>query len=217
MMEMSQDMRSMIGGNETVLWTGKPDKKCFILEGIFNPLLPFAMIWFFVDAGIAGGALFASRSEGKQMLFFLIPFLLIHMMPVWIYLGGCLFVFRKYRNTEYAITDRAIYTTGGLFTKNFEMKPFAELSHVAIHRGIFDQWLGVGDVNTVCEHTSHNHNGNKTGHGMNLCDLKDYNYVFNMVKQLQQDIYTDAMFPNAMRPEQNPGYNTQYTGGKQFR
>ena len=218
-MEMSQDMRSMIGQNETVLWHGKPDKKCFVLEGIFNPMLPFAAIWCFFDVFVAGGALFASRSsgDGAKIAIFLIPFLAIHMMPVWLYLGGCIFVFRKYRNTEYAITDKAIYTTGGLFTKNFEMKPFAELSHVSIHRGIIDQWLGVGDVNTVCEHVSRNHNGNRSGHGMNLCDLRDYNTVFNMVKQLQEDIYSDVMFPNAMRPEENPGYNTQYTGMNRFR
>ena len=215
-MEMSQDMRSMIGNNETVLWSGKPDKKCFILEGIFNPMLPFALIWFCFDAFIAGGALFASNDMEPQVALFLIPFLLIHMMPVWIYLGGCIFVFRKYRNTEYAITDRAIYTTGGMFTKNFEMKPFAELSHVTIHRGIFDQWLGVGDVNTVCEHTSHNHNGNHVGRGVNLCDLRDYDRVFQMVKRMQQDIYSDVMYPNAMRPEANPGYHTQYTGENRF-
>lgn len=216
-MVMSQDLRNMIGNQETIIWCGKPDKKCFILEGIFNPLMPFALIWFLVDTFIAGGTLIAGGSEAPKMMIFLIPFLMIHMMPVWLYLGGCLFVFRKYRNTEYAITDKAIYTTGGMFTKNFEMKLFAEISHVTIHRGIFDQWLGVGDVNTVCGHISHNHNGNHTGHGMNLCDLRDYNRVFNIVKQLQQDVYSDVMYPNAMRPEQNPGYNTQYTGANRFR
>ena len=38
---MSEDLKGMIGENEKILWEGKPSKKCFILESIFNPLLPF--------------------------------------------------------------------------------------------------------------------------------------------------------------------------------
>ena len=45
---------------------------------------------------------------------------------------------------------------------------------------------------------------------MQIC----YNYieVYNMVKKLQTDIYTDVMYPNAKRPSENPGYNTKYKG-----
>jgi hypothetical protein len=38
-----------------------------------------------------------------------------------------------------------------------------------------------------------------------LCDE-----VFKMVKQTSVDIKTDYNYPNALRPETNPGYKTKY-------
>ena len=42
------ELELMVGKDEKVLWAGRPDKLCFILEGIFNPMLPFALIWFYL-------------------------------------------------------------------------------------------------------------------------------------------------------------------------
>ena len=36
--------------------------------------------------------------------------------------------------------------------------------------------------------------------------------IYNLVKKLQTDIYTDVMYPNDKRPTENHGYNTQYKG-----
>ena len=43
------DLELMVGRGEKIFWQGRPNKKCYILEGIFNPLLPFALIWFLFD------------------------------------------------------------------------------------------------------------------------------------------------------------------------
>ena len=141
---MIEELKAIIGSNEKILYEGKPNKKCYIFESIFNPLLPFALLWAIIDLGILGGALFAENSD--NILFFIIPFMLLHMMPVWIYLGGILFTARRYKNTSYIITDRAIYVSGGVFTRNINSKPFAELSHINLHRGVFDQMFNVGDI-----------------------------------------------------------------------
>lgn len=204
------DLEAMVGMNESILWRGKPDKKCFILESVFNPMLPFALIWAIVDLTVIGFTFGAS----KGMLMFIVPFMLLHLMPVWIYIGGVFMSFRKHRNTQYIITDKGIYVSGGIFAYKYEMKPFTDLSHINIHRGIFDQWLGVGDVVTVCSHTgyssdsSHSH----SSHGLTICDIPDYQQVFAMVKQLQTDIYADTQYPNDLRPGENHGYQTQYRG-----
>ena len=204
------DLEAMVGMNESILWRGKPDKKCFILESIFNPMLPFALIWAIIDLVVIG---FTFSATGG-MLMFILPFMLLHLMPVWIYIGGVFMSFRKHRNTEYIITDKGIYVSGGIFAYKYEMKPFTDLSHINIHRGIFDQWLGVGDVVTVCSHTgyssssSHSH----SSHGLTICDIPDYQQVFAMVKQLQTDIYADTQYPNDLRPGENHGYQTQYRG-----
>lgn len=214
---MGSELELMVGRDETILWRGKPDKKCFILESIFNPMLPFALIWALFDSGFIGAMLFSGAMEEMGgMVWTIVVFFAFHLMPVWIYLGGVLMSFRKYRNTEYIVTDRGIYTSGGFFSYTCEMKPFTDLSHINIHRGIFDQWLGVGDVVSQCNHESMGYNSGHGGHsrGITICDIRDYQSVFQMIKDLQTDIYADTMFPNDMRPGTNHGYRTRYTPGE---
>ena len=203
---MLEELKAIVGPNEKILYEGKPNKKCYIFESIFNPLLPFALLWAIVDLGILGSAFFAQDSS--NMLIFFIPFLLLHMMPVWIYLGGILFTVRRYKNTAYIVTDRAIYISGGVFTRNINVKPFAELSHINLHRGVFDQKFNVGDIIATTNQLTRN--GKRAT--ISISSISNYIDVYNMVKKLQTDIYTDVMYPNAKRPSENPGYNTEYKG-----
>lgn len=129
-------------------------------------------------------------------------------MPVWIYLGGILFTAKRYRNTAYIVTDKAIYVSGGVFTHNINTKPFAELSHIDLHRGVFDQMFNVGDI--VATSNQLTANGKSTTIIIN--SISNYIDIYNLVKKLQTDIYTDVMYPNDKRPTENHGYNTQYKG-----
>ena len=134
--------------------------------------------------------------------------MLLHLMPVWIYLSGVVFSFLKYKNTAYVVTDRAIYISGGLFTRSILTKPFAEMSHIDLHRGVFDQMFGVGDV--IATSNQLMPDGKNTP--IKISSIENYIEVYNLVKKLQMDIYSDIMYPNAKRPEENPGYNTKYKG-----
>ena len=138
----------------------------------------------------------------------MIGFMIFHLMPVWIYLGGVLFTFRRYRNTAYVVTDRAIYISGGILNRTILTKPFAEMSHIDLHRGVFDQVFGVGDV--IVSSNQLMPDGKNTP--IRLSSIENYIEVYNLIKKLQTDIYTDMMYPNAKRPEENPGYNTKYKG-----
>lgn len=203
---MIEELKTIVGSNEKILYEGKPNKKCYIFESIFNPLLPFALLWAIIDFSILGVSFFAENSG--NMLFFIIPFMLLHMMPVWIYLGGILFTARRYKNTAYIVTDRAIYVSGGVFSLDINAKPFAELSHINLHRGVFDQIFNVGDI--IATSNQLTQNGKSTT--ISIASISNYMDVYNMVKKLQTDIYTDVMYPNAKRPSENPGYNTEYKG-----
>lgn len=198
---MVEELKSMVGLEEIILYEGKPDKKCFIFESIFNPLMPFAIVWAIFDMS------FLRMSMGG-MSFVIIPFLLLHMMPVWIYLAGVVFAVRKYKNTYYIVTDHAVYVSGGIFTMNLETKTFAELSRVNLHRGIFDQIFHVGDV--LITTNQFTRKGMPAVIGIN--SISEYSKVFQLVKKLQKDIYSDIMYPNDLRPEENHGYKTKYRG-----
>ena len=212
----SIELEKMIGRNERIIWKGVPDKKCFVLESVFNPMLPFALIWAIIDFGILGVAVKEGAGEAGAFIF---PFMLLHLMPVWLYLGGVLFSVRRHRNIKYAVTDRGIYVSGGVFTVNVEMKPFAEISHIKIHQGIIDQYIGVGDV--IVESAGFSAPAqtftfrfgkqNVQGRNVSICDIPDFQGVYNIIKDLQTDVYADTMYPNDYRPPENHGYNTKYT------
>ncbi len=209
---MVNELKLLIGEDEKIIYAGKPNKKCFIFESIFNPLLPFALLWGLIDFGVLGAAV--SSGQGKELSFFMVPFMLLHMMPVWLYLGGALLIIRRYNNTSYIVTDKAIYASEGVFSKRFKVKPFAELSHVELHRGIFDQWFNVGDVVTTSNQVGSVGAGGAArtfSHaGITINSISNYIEVYNIVKKLQQDIYTDIMYPNDLRPKGNHGYQTKY-------
>ena len=61
---MVEELKSMVGMDETILYEGKPDKKCFIYESIFNPLLPIAIIWAIFDMGFLGFGMGSIRDVG---------------------------------------------------------------------------------------------------------------------------------------------------------
>ena len=198
---MVEELKSMVGSDETVLYEGKPDKKCFIFESVFNPLLPVAIFWAIIDVGFLGRGMVGLHSV-------MTIFLLFHMMPVWIYLVGVIFSFRKYRNTYYIITDHAVYISSGIFTMNLETKTFAELSRVNLHRGVFDQMFHVGDI-----HITTNQMTNKNMPAiLRINSISNYTEVYQLVKKLQKDIYSDMMYPNDLRPPENHGYRTKYRG-----
>lgn len=202
---MVEELKSMVGYEENIYYEGKPDRKCFVLESIFNPLLPIAIIWALFDLGFLGAAGFGMTGEMQMIL---IPFMLFHMMPVWIYLFGVIFSFKRYKNTYYIVTDHAVYVSSGVFTMNLEVKTFAELSRVNLHRGIFDQMCGVGDIRiTTNQLTSKN-----TPAVIGINSISNYAEVFQLIKKLQKDIYSDIMYPNDLRPEENHGYRTKYRG-----
>ena len=203
---MLGELKAVVGQNEKILYEGKPSKKCYIFESIFNPLLFFALVWGVIDIGVLGSVFF--EQDSSNMLLFLVPFMLIHMMPVWLYLGGIIFTVRRYKNTSYIVTDRAIYVSSGIFTQNINVKPFAELSHINLHRGIFDQIFNVGDIIATTNHFTQN--GQSVT--ISISSISNYVEVYNLVKKVQTDIYTDVMYPNAKRPSENPGYNTEYKG-----
>ncbi len=201
---MIKELEAAVGPNEKILYEGKPNKKCYIFESIFNPLLPFALLWGIIDSVLIGSAF---SSENKTLLSFVIPFMLLHMMPVWMYLGGIILTVKRYKNTAYIVTDRAIYVSSGVLEQNIATKPFAELSHINLHRGVFDRMFDVGDIIASSSHTI-----NGVSVAISISSISNYIDIYNLVKKLQTDIYTDVMYPNDKRPAENHGYNTQYKG-----
>ena len=67
---------------------------------------------------------------------------------------------------------------------------------------------GVGDI--VASTNQYNSKGKPIP--ISISSIDNYLEVYNIVKKLQTDIYSDTMYPNDLRPEENHGYKTKYKG-----
>ena len=182
-----------INRNEQILWVGKPYKKCFILESIFNPLLPFAILWVLFDINFIS-VFMKSGGMNTEIHSFIVVFFAIHLMPVWIYICGVLLTFLKYKNTEFAITDKAIYVSGGSLSFYSKVEKYDNIQSVQIKRGFFDQRLNVGDIvitlkTTHLKHSSSRHSriSYSSTYSVNdtieIIDVHDYLNVLELIQE----------------------------------
>jgi len=123
--------------------------------------------------------------------------MLVHLTPVWIYLGKILLSFKKYKNTSYIITDYAIYTSTGTFKKTFNTKLISEITHISLKRGLFEQRFNVGDI-TI---TSNPYNSVEL-ESIELSNVPNYTEIYDLISNQQKEIY-NKIKNNNLAPEEN--------------
>ncbi len=194
---------SVIPKEENILWCGKPNKSCFILECIFNPFMPFALIWFLVDAFAMVNVLSSETIVINRMpvntssIFWeLLIFFILHLAPFWIYLIGVIFAFHKYRNREFVVTDKAVYISGGMLKWHFKRRILSRIRNIDIRRGYLDKILNVGDVvlrkvskscKQSCKFLVNDYMKNRN-YSFEIIDIPDYNYVYNLISQQKANL-----------------------------
>lgn len=190
----------MLSAGESILWRGKPKRGAFIATKSLT-MLPIAVIWLILDLNFIRTAFF-----GGEMLGFLIPFFLLHLMPVWIWLGNVFTAGRRWKNTNYYVTNRRIIIQGGFFAVNETALFYKDLRNAQLRIGVLDKLFHTGDIvfdNGMVVNNKHTQK-------FVFEDLDDAQDVYRRVQKVILDIQTDMEFPNAYRPGENPGYNTQY-------
>lgn len=188
--------------DESIIWKGAPKKSAFIINSSMK-LAPFALIWLLFDGFFISTITMSGAME--HMLGFIIPFFAIHLMPVWIWIYQMITAAARWKNTEYAVTSKRIVLRNGLIGYHYQSIYYTEISNVSLHVGAVDRMLGVGDI-----YISMDSHANTNKNAPVILDVEDPQQVFAIVQQTVMDIQTDIHYPNALRPDTNPGYNTQY-------
>lgn len=202
--EKTADIKGLLLDGEQLLWSGKPKKNAFVINKSVV-MMPIALIWLSFDAFFIGNMI--SAGAMKSMLFFVIPFFAIHLMPVWMWLFNVLGANRQWINTEYAVTDKRIIIRGGTVGYSFRNIYYTEINSVDLHVGVIDRMLGVGDIliNTGGEVANSKNKGAPA-----ILDIENSYELFNKVQKIVLDIQSDIHYPNELRPSGNKGYNTKY-------
>ena len=189
---------------EQILWQAKPKRNAFVVNKVLT-MMPFALIWLIFDGFILGQML--SVGDG---LFFLIPFMVLHLMPVWIWLGNMVTANRRWKNTVYYVTDRRILIQTGFIDRDLQTVYYKDIRNVDLRIGLVDKMLGVGDV--YFDLGEYRSGGKNHALSKAFLDVEEPQAVYTRIQKIIMDIQTDIHYPNAYRPEENPGYQTRYKG-----
>ncbi len=194
-------IEDVLNDDEKVLWRGNPNKKSYILSAVVK-MLPIALLWLAVDSFfiVTISTQMKSGNMPLSMLGFIIPFFLIHLTPVWIWIKNIVKSATEIKNVEYAITDRRIILRSGVIGIDFKFVNFTEIDSINVKVGIVERMFRVGDI--------------YVNSSVNSAVLQDIDNPYDIGRKLQKvvsDIKADIQYPNSLRPQNNDGYNTEYT------
>ena len=191
------NVNDILVSDESIIWNGKPKKSAYIINKVIT-MLPIALIWLIFDSTFIIS--FISLGNFMEMLWFIIPFFALHLMPVWIWLGNVLTAKKNWENTEYYVTNKRIIIISGFIGMNYQTIFYKDINNVHLRIGIIDKLLKVGDIYFD---TSENKM-------QFFLDLENPYALYTKLQKIVFDIQTDIEFPNNLRPNENNGYNTKY-------
>lgn len=196
---LPREFAAVMDLDEEIFWSGSPDFTAFIIRGI--PLLIFGLLWGAMD--YFG---FIRHMRGDQ-IGFAIPFFAIHLFPLWLGILGLIHLFLVHGNTCYAITNKRLMMRSGFWGTDFKSLDYDQIVEIDVTVNPVENSLGVGTIQAF--------SGNTSSKGTRIYDylvgIKNPYEVFKMIKEISVDIKTDWNYPNALRPEINPGYQTSYS------
>ncbi len=191
--------------DETIIWKGKPKKSSFILNSILK-FLPFALIWLIFDGFMIGFICGFNSELPLPILIFLIFFFLFHLLPVWIWISNLITVNKRLKIEEYAFTEQRIIIKRGFIGANIISINYSSLTSVNLRIGLIERFCKVGDIYLVSSDNQKNV----------LEDISDPYFIYSKLQKIANDIKSDILYPNNLRPSENSGYKTSYKGDKDF-
>lgn len=192
----------VLDDNEKILWRSKPLKKSYVLNSIFK-MLPIALIWLIFDAGFLF-VLFTFMNEiPTHFIIMICVFFVLHLAPVWIWLFNMISAFKRHKIEEYAFTDKRILVKKGFIGSDVRSILYSSIVSVNLKVGLVEKMCHVGDIYIVSQNEK-----------VVLEDIKDPLFIVSKLQKISNDIKSDIYYPNALRPDINPGYNTTYNPNK---
>ena len=199
----------ILSQGEIELWSGKPKKSAFIATKSLT-MLPLAFVWLLIDFQFIQSSL-----QNGEAAMIILPFFALHLMPVWIWLANVITASRRWTNTTYYVTNRRIIIQGGFFAVNETSLFYKDLRNTRLNIGFLDKLFHTGDIcfddGYQYDRRHSRNNGLVLGNtGFVFEDMEDASEVYSRIQKIILDIQTDMEYPNALRPDVNPGYTTEY-------
>ncbi len=197
--DMKQNsVEDLLLDGERVLFKSKPKRSAYMWAAILK-MLPLAVVWLAIDTSfIVMLATQVASGIPKAMIAVICVFFAIHLAPVWMWIYNIVKASLEFKNIEYAFTDKRIFVRKGIIPDiNFVF--YEKIQSVNAKVGVIDRLLKVGDLYITAP-----------SQAIVLFDQSNPYQLASKLQRVVQDIQSDVNYPNALRPQNNPGYNTTY-------
>lgn len=201
---LPQDFHVIKDNDENFIWVGEPMFFPFICSGI--PFLIFGLLWGAFDFGFLKIATIKNGPPSGMIL----PFLAIHSLPFWLGIFNMLRLLLVHKNTFYTITNKRVMMRSGFWGIDFNAIDYDKITDVQVNVNPLENILGVGTIRI----SSGKVNDKGAAITDNFIAVQNPYEVFKKIKTVMVDVKTDWNYPNKLRPDENPGYNTTYDPNK---
>ncbi len=195
------DFESIKDDNEEIVWHGKPNFIPYIFSGVFAGILAvaFGVIWVLTTRN------FGAESNNNSFSFFWLFGIIPLIQGLYTFLKRIL----SFSNTVYACSDKRVMMRTGFVGTDFKTIDYDKISDIEVTVNFIDRIYNVGTIRFFSGRTQTD-DGNTTKLYDSWDAIENPYQIFKLVKQTSVNIKTDFNYPNALRPEINPGYNTKY-------
>jgi len=192
---------SIIDNDEEILWTGQPKFFPFILTGLAQGILPvaFGIIW------LVGSLNLKPENDFSVFKYIWLMGLIPLLIGIYVFLNRIL----SFSNTAYCYSNKRVMMRTGFIGTDFKTIDYDKISDIEVTVNVIERIFNVGSVRFFCGEVQSTKN-NTTNIYDNWSSIENQYEIFKMVKQTSVGFKTDLNYPNALRPESNPGYNTKY-------
>lgn len=200
------EFESVKDKDEEILWIGKPTFIPYIFSGLGAGLftLAFGVIWILISLNAKLENASSGITSGGINYFWLYG-----LIP----LAYGLYVFLNkifsFSNTAYGYSNKRVMMRTGFIGTDFKTIDYDKISDIEVTVNIIERMYNVGSIRFFSGRTQ-THKNHTTKLYDVWCAIENPYEIFKLVKQTSVDIKTDFNYPNALRPESNPGYKTKY-------
>lgn len=138
-------IQSSLVEGEQIEWSGKPQRKAFIVNNVLK-MLPVALLWLVFDTFFIVMLTKTADMLPVPLIVFLCIFFVFHLMPVWMWIYRCATASKRHKNIEYAFTNKRIIVRKGIVAVDFKSIDYKDVVAVNLRYGLIDKAAKVGDI-----------------------------------------------------------------------
>ena len=211
-----------IDDNEKILWQGKPHKFMYLFNGFSIFAFLFFIVWATIFIGV-GKNFFMFSKEFRDLPamspdnMFGRSFSLFSLIPVLIFviIAGVFIIIPIKRFIEsfkvnYYITDLRIYIESGIIGRDIQSIEYKQINKLNVNVDLFGKLFNRGTIALTPDKSYSDGDRSYTVRGIRLIGVEKPYELFKLIKNNSLDVTTDQQYPNAYRPDKNPGYNTRF-------